>query len=86
MYKTSLRTQIILPKKLRQKIEQARLAKGESLAEYLRTAAEERLKREQKRREGLAKLAKRIVGTVKKSAWEGIDVVEWQREMRRDKR
>jgi len=46
---TSLCTQIILPSSLREQIEEQRRINGESLAEYLRKAAEERLVHEKKR-------------------------------------
>lgn len=80
----SLRTQIILPKDLRGEIEKARRATGESLAEYLRKAARERLERIKKKKTDLDLLARKI-GTVKKSGWEGLDVVAWQRKMREDR-
>lgn len=84
--KTSLRTQIILPKKLREQIERARRLSGESMAGYLRQAAEDRLVRERIRKAELAKLARQFVGSVQHSSWEGIDVVKWQRSMRKDDR
>lgn len=84
MTTSSLRTQIILPKDLRWEIERARRATGESLAEYLRKAAKERLEKVRKKKTGLELLARKI-GTVKKSGWEGLDVLEWQRNMREDR-
>lgn len=80
-----MRTQIIIPQNLRKDIESARRATGESLAEYLRKAAQERLEKEKKKMTNLEKLAKEVVGAVKKSSWEGIDVSEWQRQMREDR-
>lgn len=80
----STRTQIILPKDLRGEIEKARRAARESLAEYLRKAVRERLEKEKKKKINLELLARRI-GTVKKSGWEGLDAVEWQRIMREDR-
>lgn len=79
-----MRTQIIIPQNLRKEIESARRATGESLAEYLRKAAQDRLERERKKSVNLELLARKI-GTVKKSGWEGIDVLEWQRNMREDR-
>lgn len=84
--KNSLRTQIILPKQLRQEIEQARNQSGESMAEFLRVAAEERLRRQQKRKEDLAKLADEVVGAVKRPSLTTREVIRWQRAMRRDQR
>lgn len=84
MTTSSLRTQIILPRSLRQEIERARRAAGESLAEYLRKAAQERLEKVKKKKIDLELLARKI-GTVKKSGWEGLDVLEWQRNIREDR-
>lgn len=81
---SSLRTQIILPKALRQEIERVRRLTRESLGEYLRKAAQERLEKEKKRTVNLALLARKI-GTVKKSGWEKVNVLEWQRKMREDR-
>jgi hypothetical protein len=81
----STRTQIILPTKLRTAIDAARNVRGESLAEYLRVAAEERLAREKKRRTDLRALANRVVGAVPDGSWSREDVMEWQRDIRRDR-
>jgi len=64
------------------------MATGESMAEYLRRAAEERIKKQQRQKEDLAKLAREFVGAVKPkdSGWAGIDVIKWQRSMRRSRR
>lgn len=85
MTTSSIRTQIILPKVLRQEIERVRRLTRESLGEYLRKAAQERLEREGKKKTDLEKLAREIIGSVKKSSWEGLDVSEWQRQMREDR-
>ncbi|HEX9721781.1 MAG TPA: hypothetical protein VGA53_00800 [Candidatus Paceibacterota bacterium] len=79
-----MRTQIIIPQNLRTKIDNARRVTGETLAEYLRKAVADRLKRERKKRADLAGLVRKI-GTVKKSGWEGVDVIKWQREIRKDR-
>ncbi|MDO8474012.1 MAG: hypothetical protein Q7S62_00435 [bacterium] len=84
MATSSLRTQIILPKALRQEIERVRRLTRESLGEYLRKAAQERLEKEKKRSVNLALLVRKI-GTVKKSGWEKVNVLEWQRKMREDR-
>ncbi len=80
------RTQIYLPKDLRQAIDRDRREQKESLAGYLRKAAEERLARRKKQKADLKKLAEEFTSGVKKSGWEGIDVLEWQREIRKDRK
>lgn len=80
------RTQIYLPKDLRQAIDRDRREKKESLAEYLRKAAEERLARKRKQKAELKKLAEEFTSGVTKSGWEGIDVLKWQREIRKDRK
>ena len=84
MVTTSIRTQIILPKALRQEIERVRRLTRESLGEYLRKAAQERLEKEKKRSVNLALLVRKI-GMVKKSGWKTVDVLKWQRKMREDR-
>lgn len=84
MTTSSMRTQIILPKVLRQEIERVRRLTKESLGEYLRKAAQERLEKEKKRSVNLALLARKI-GRVRKSGWKGLNVLEWQRSMREDR-
>lgn len=81
----SLRTQVLLPTKLREEIERARRAHGESMAEYLRKAVQERLEREQKRHTEYRKLAQEVVGVVRDSSWKNTDVMKWQKEMRKDR-
>lgn len=83
-----LRTQIYLPEELRQEIDIARREEGESLAEYLRKAAEERLATKQKKKVNLKKLAEELGGSIdpKKSGWAGIDIDKWQREIRKDRK
>lgn len=80
------RTQIYLSEELRQEIDIARREEGESLAEYLRKAAEERLLAKKKRTVDLKKLAEEVTSGVKKSGWEGIDINKWQREIRKDRK
>ena len=82
---TSTRTQIYIPKSLRDDIDKARVHLGESLAEYLRKAALERLKKSNRQKVDLAKLADEIVGSVKNGAWSEIDVDKWLREERQDR-
>lgn len=84
MTASSMRTQIILPKVLRQEIERVRRLTKESLGEYLRKAAQERLEKEKKKSVNLALLARKI-GRVRKSGWKGLNVLEWQRSMREDR-
>lgn len=81
-----LRTQIYLPSDLRQEIDRQRRQTGESLAEYVRKAAEERAKVGKRRKAELKKLAEDLGKGVKKSGWEGIDVLKWQREIRKDRK
>lgn len=85
MNATSQRTQIILPKELRDAIEEQRRLSGESLAEYLRVAAQERLRREKKKKVDLKKLADEFVGAAKGSMTEK-EVEEWIQEIREDRR
>lgn len=80
------RTQIYLPEQLRQEIDRARHEEGESLAKYLRKAAEQRLASRKNRKAELKKLAEEFTSGVKKSGWEGIDVLKWQREIRKDRK
>lgn len=80
-----LRTQIYLPEELRKEIDKHR-ASDESLSEYLRKAAEEKLVKDKKQKVNLKKLAKDVTSGVKVSGWEGIDVINWQREIRQDRK
>lgn len=82
----NIRTQIYLPSDLRQQIDKQRHQTGESLAQYLRKAAEQRLKAGKKRKTDLKKLAEEVTSGVKKSGWEGIDINKWQREIRKDRK
>lgn len=84
MSNTSLRTQIILPRNLRDEIERQRKLSGESLAEYLRIAAKERLERERRKKADLKKLAYEFVGAAKGTRTKA-EVEEWIREIRRDR-
>lgn len=80
------RTQIYLPSDLRREIDRQRHMKGESMAEYTRKALEDRIKREKKEKADLKKLAEEFTSGVTKSGWEGIDVLKWQREIRKDRK
>ncbi|MBU0569480.1 hypothetical protein KKB40_01715 [Patescibacteria group bacterium] len=84
MSNTLLRTQIYLPQDLRREIDRQRDTTGESLVEYLRKAAEVRIKKDRKKRFDLRKLADDVVGSVKKGGWTGINVENWQRKIRED--
>lgn len=84
MNNTSLRTQIILPKDLRLQIERQRKLSGESLAEYLRVAARERLEREKKEKTNLKRLADEFVGAAKGTRTKA-EIEEWIREIRADR-
>lgn len=84
MTHTSLRTQIILPRDLREEVDRDRRLSGESLAEYLRQAAKERLKRRKREKARLKELAD-LIGNIdpKKSGWYGVDAAKWERKERR---
>jgi len=86
MNSTSLRTQIILPRNLRDEIERQRKLSGESLAEYLRIAAKERLERSKKKKADLKKLAEEIGNVAKANKRSKKEVEEWIREIREDRK
>ena len=67
-------------------IESVRQPLGESLAEYLRRAAEQRLEREHKRKLNLASIADRVVGAGSSGFTSRKAVMKWQQEMRKDKK
>lgn len=80
-----IRTQIYLPKDLRGEIDKSR--NGESLSEYLRTAARERLKRQKKKKTDLKKLADEVVGSIKpgRGGWGDVkDTYKYIRKMRQE--
>lgn len=80
---TSQRTQIILPRDLRDAIEEQRRLSGESMAEYLRVAAKERIKKEKKKKVDLKKLAEEVIGSSNRSEEEVQEWLDWIREERR---
>ncbi|MBI2578004.1 MAG: hypothetical protein HYV77_04200 [Candidatus Wildermuthbacteria bacterium] len=84
MNKKLIRTQILLPQDLREKIEQARHNTKESLGAYLRRAATERLMKECKTKQDLGLLANEVVGNAKNPRWTKEKAIEWQRKMRED--
>lgn len=77
------RTQIYLPSDLRQEIDRQRHQTGESLAEYLRKAAEQRLKAGKKKKADLKKLANAFIGSSTKTDAEIQEWLDWVREERR---
>lgn len=77
------RTQIYLPEQLRAEIDKNRRESGESLAEYLRKAAEKRIKTDKKKKTDLKKLAEEVIGSLKISQKEA---EKWIREVREDRR
>lgn len=81
MNTTSLRTQIILPKDLRDEIDRQRRISGESLAEYLRAAAKARLGKAKREKEDLKKLAREVVGAAKGTRTKA-EVDAWIRQIR----
>lgn len=79
----NIRTQIYLPEDLRQEIDRDRSRSGESLAQYLRKAAEQRLEKKRKEKADLKKLADEVVGSLridKKTA------NKWIKEIRDERR
>lgn len=77
------RTQIYLPEDLRREIDRSRRQSGESLADYLREAAKERVEKEKKRKADLKKLAEEVIGSLKISEKEAN---EWIKEIKEDRR
>ena len=83
MQTTSLRTQIILPKDLRDEIDRQRRDTGESLGEYIRKAAQERLEKEKRKKAGLKNLAA-LVGSLRGTRSKK-EVDAWVRQIRKDR-
>lgn len=79
------RTQIYLPQELRKEIDRQRSLTGESLAEYLRQAAEARLKKDKSRKADLKKLADEVIGSLKGTIIKE-EAVQWIKEIREDRR
>lgn len=77
------RTQIYLPEELRQEIDRARYEEGESLAEYLRKSATERLAKRKKRKVDLEKLADAFIGSSTKTDAEIQEWLDWIQEEKR---
>lgn len=77
------RTQIYLPEDLRHEIDRQRRQTGESLAEYLRKAAEKRIEADRKRKINLKKLAEEFIGSSKKSDKEIKEWLDFVREERK---
>lgn len=84
-----LRTQILLPKKLRIAIDKDRRRRGETLSGYIRKAALVRLKMTQELENRVDHLFDRIIGTVdlsKHPEWQTREkIIKWQRKLRREK-
>ena len=80
------RTQLYIPEDLRTLMDRQRALSGESMAEYTRKAIKERVDKEKKRKVDLKKLADEVTSGVNKSGWECIDVIKWQREIRKDRK
>ena len=80
---TNTRTQIYLPEDLRQEIDRQRLLTGESLAGYLRKAAQERLETQRSEKDDLKKLADEVIGSLTISQEKA---EEWIKEIREDRR
>lgn len=87
MKTNSQRTQIYLPKDLREEIDKQRQETGESLAEFLRKAAEEKIAKNKKKKVDLKKLADEFIGSSKrgKGGWGDIEnTYEYIRKMRQE--
>lgn len=82
---TSVRTQIYLPRDLREEIDKQRLATGESLAEYLRKAAQRRVEMAKNEKAQLKKLARGIVGAAKGTRTNK-EVKHWLKEIREERK
>ena len=83
MSTTLQRTQIYLSSDLRKEIDRECRLTGESRAEFLRTAALERIKRDKKRKQDLEKLAKLVVSL--KPTQTKKEILEWEKEIRKDR-
>lgn len=84
---TSNRTQILIPRNLREEIEKHRSVTGETLSEYLRRSAIERIAREKKKKADLKKLADEVIGSIKhgEGGWAGVkDTYKYVRKMRQE--
>lgn len=79
----NIRTQIYLPEDLRQQIDKDRSESGESLAQYLRKAAEQRLEKQRTEKADLKKLAEEVIGSSNRSDQEIQEWLDWIREERR---
>lgn len=79
-----VRTQIYLPKKLKDEIERQSKRGGESMAEFIRNAVKKKVKDDIRRKDSLKNFAKRIFGKpVKNSGWGKVDSYKWVRDFRR---
>ena len=79
------RTQIYLPDDLRRELDRYR--NDESLSEYLRNAARERLRRQKKKKVDLKKLADEVIGSIKPGGggWGNVkDTYKYIRKMRQE--
>lgn len=76
----NIRTQIYLPADLRQEIDRNRRESGESLADYLREAAKQRIEKDKKRKVDLKRLAEDFIGSSKKTDKEIGEWLDWIKE------
>lgn len=79
-----LRTQIYLPEELRAAINKHR-THGESLSDYMRRAAAERVRKDESKKQDLAKLADEIFGIAKGTRTKE-ESEAWIEEIQRDRR
>ncbi|MEK7188829.1 MAG: hypothetical protein AAB685_03185, partial [Patescibacteria group bacterium] len=80
---TSSRTQIYIPEYLREEIEKHRSVAGETLSEYLRRSAIERIAREKKKKADLKKLADEVIGSIKPGTGGWADVKDTYKYIRK---
>lgn len=85
MLYTSTRTQIILPTNLRQAIDRQRSRTSETLGEFLRQAAQDRLAKESQKQAHLAQLAEEVIGSLERGSWAKTNMSSWQKKMRADR-
>ena len=85
-----LRTQILIPADLREKIDKHRMQKNESLSEYLRRAAKLRLQKTRDRNTDLETISNKVIGKLdlkKYPQWRDYNkIIIWQKSLRKDRK
>lgn len=72
-----------MPEDLRKEIDRYRYAQGESMAEYIRQALKDRIKREKKEKTDLKKLAEDFIGSSTKT---DAEIQQWLDDVREGRR